>query len=219
VDDLQVRGMKALRSILPFLVISALCVGGVELFYRLALYTLFRPMVTSRETGAAGQRPDGREEKVERPPNYQVIIDRNLFGTRSIGPETGGGKNNPLAGLSITSLDVVLLGTIVGENDDKRAIIMDKDQKRQEIYRIGDSIQGAIIKDILREKIILGFRDRDEILDMTEARQYFAETAAVPPSLRRQKTLPAPEEIQSVRPAGIQVVPPLRKFSVKAGAK
>ena len=215
--------MKVLRSILPFLIISVLCVGAVELFYRLALHSLFRPLLISKETGAAGRGPDGGEEKVEKIRNYQVILDRNLFGTGPIGPETDGSKSNPLTGLSATSLDIILLGTIIGENEDKRAIVMDRESKKQEIYHIGDRVQGAIIKEVLRGKIILGFRDRDEILDMTEARQYFAETSAVPPTSQERKVLPAHEEkiIQQARPLGTgrQFVPNLRKFSNNSGIK
>jgi type II secretory pathway component PulC len=221
VDDLQVRGMRVFRSILPFLIISVLCVGAVELFYRLALHALFRPLLISKETGAAGRKPDGSKEKAEKPRNYQIILDRNLFGTGGL--ETDDGKSNSIAGLSATSLDIILLGTIVGENEDKRAIVMDRESKKQEIYHVGDRIQGVIIKEILRGKIILGFRDRDEILDMTEARQYFAETLALPPTPQEQKILPAPEEkiIQQARPLGTgrQFVPNLRKFSNNSGIK
>lgn len=209
--------MKVLRSILPFFVISVLCIGGVELFYRFALHALFRPFLASKETGTAGSKSG--EEKKEKPHNYQVILDRNLFGT---GLQSGQNMSNPLAGLSATSLDVVLLGTIAGENGDKRAIIMDRDSKKQGIYHVGDRVQGAIIKDILRGKVILSFRGRDEILDMIEARQYFAETAAMPPTPQEQKDiLSAPVEIQQARPVGkdVLLVPPRRKFSIQSGAK
>lgn len=209
--------MKVLRSILPFFVISVLCIGGVELFYRFSLHALFRPFLASKETGTAG--PKSGEEKKEKPHNYQVILDRNLFGT---GLQSGQNMSNPLAGLSATSLDVVLLGTIAGENGDKRAIIMDRDSKKQGIYHVGDRVQGAIIKNILRGKVILSFRGRDEILDMIEARQYFAETAAMPPMPQEQKEiLSAPVEIQQAPPVGkdVLLVPPRRKFSIQSGAK
>jgi general secretion pathway protein C len=213
--------MKIIRAILPFFVITALCVGGVELFYRFALPSLFSLVVNSRQTARVGRELEGRGATGEKTRNYQVILDRNLFGTGPVHPDTGKSQSNPLAGLSLTTLDVILLGTITGDNDDKRAIIMDKDQKKQEIYHMGDSIQGMTIKDILREKIILGFRGRDEILDMTEARQYFAETAAVAPSPGQQKAFPAPEEIQPALPVdgGIQIAPSLRKFSIQTDTK
>jgi type II secretory pathway component PulC len=217
VDDLQVKGMKALRALLPFFIISVLCVGGVELFYRLALHALFRPLLASSE-GTGNARPGPGDGKMEKPHNYQVILDRNLFGS---GPQSGN-TINPLAGLSATSLDFILLGTVAGENGDKRAVIMDRESKKQAIYHVGDTIQGAVIKDILRGKVVLGFRGRDEILDMTEARQYFAETAAMPPMPQeQQEILSVPVEIQQARPVGKDtlLVPPRRKFSIDSGSK
>lgn len=219
-DDLQVKGMKALRALLPFFIISVLCVGGVELFYRLSLHALFRPLLASSErAGNAGLEPG--DEKKEKPHNYQVILDRNLFATGL----QAGDTSNPLAGLTAASLDFILLGTVAGENGDKRAVIMDRESKKQAIYHVGDRIQGAVVKDILRGKVVLGFRGRDEILDMIEARQYFAETAGMPPTLptpqEQQEILPVPVEIQQARPLGKDalLVPPRRKFSIQPGSK
>jgi hypothetical protein len=60
---------------------------------------------------------------------------------------------------------------------------------------------------------------------MIEARQYFAETAGMPPTLptpqEQQEILPVPVEIQQARPLGKDalLVPPRRKFSIGAGPK
>ncbi len=48
------------------------------------------------------------------------------------------------------------------------AVIKDKGTKRQDLYREGDTIQGAVIKKILRGKVILRVGDRDEILTIEE---------------------------------------------------
>ena len=49
------------------------------------------------------------------------------------------------------------------------AIIKDKGKKRQDLYREGDTIQGAVIKRILRGKVILRVGGKDEILTIEES--------------------------------------------------
>lgn len=70
--------------------------------------------------------------------------------------------------LEATSLDLTLLGTISGGVNTQRAIIQDKRKRTQEIYYKGDAIGPALIKEILRGKVILTVRGKDEILLMKE---------------------------------------------------
>jgi general secretion pathway protein C len=49
------------------------------------------------------------------------------------------------------------------------AVIEDTKTREQNLYRTGDSVQNAVVKMILREKIILTVDQRDEILTMEEA--------------------------------------------------
>ena len=50
-----------------------------------------------------------------------------------------------------------------------RAIIFDKTVNKQALYETGDAVQGAVVKEILRGKVILVYNGRDEMLDMSEA--------------------------------------------------
>ncbi len=47
-------------------------------------------------------------------------------------------------------------------------MIEEKKIKKQNLYRVGDSIQTAVLKEILREKVILTLNGKDEILAMEE---------------------------------------------------
>jgi hypothetical protein len=220
VVDFRTRGIvKIFRQMLPFIIITVLCIAGVELFYRQAERSLFKSVAISPKTAAPLPAVEETREKIDTANRYQRIVHRDLFGTGSSGPEGGRGAGDPLAGLPLTAVDLLLLGTITGDPDDKRAIIMDKEQHTQDIYHIGDSVQGGVIKDIVWGRVVLGFRDRDEILDMTEARQYFSEPAAITPSRNQGKALPTAEALPAARPAetDIKIVPPLRKFSLKTG--
>ena len=78
-------------------------------------------------------------------------------------------KAEPIENLEETTLQLALLGTIAGDSESARAIILDQKNKSQDIYRVGDSVQDAEIKQILRGKVILRHGDKDEILTMVES--------------------------------------------------
>ncbi|MBU1985768.1 MAG: hypothetical protein KJ846_00925, partial [Proteobacteria bacterium] len=96
-------------------------------------------------------------------PDHQVILKRNLFGPPPKKDQPGK-TTQTAADLVATSLDLGLLGTITGSPKNRRAIILDKKTKLQDIYFQGDVIQGALIKEIQRGKIILNRNGKEEIL-------------------------------------------------------
>lgn len=114
--------------------------------------------------------------------DYKIILTRNLFGPLQEGIEK---KVVPKFddNLKATELDIVLMGTIQGEKDANRAIIMDKKTSKQELYWVGDAIQGAQIKEIQRGKVILAFNGGYEILDMSEASKMRKSFAPAKPNL------------------------------------
>jgi type II secretory pathway component PulC len=80
--------------------------------------------------------------------------------------------------MELSSLNVVLMGTVNGEKGDNRAIVLDKSTNKQQLYEVGDVIQGAQVKEVLRGKVILLYNGKDEMLDMSEAANVRAGTAA-----------------------------------------
>jgi len=57
-----------------------------------------------------------------------------------------------------------LVGTVIGEGIDSFAVLIDPDTGRQLSFHIGDSIKGAVIRNILRGKIILSIDGKEEVL-------------------------------------------------------
>jgi general secretion pathway protein C len=109
------------------------------------------------------------EKARPRPPlsRYRAIAERNLFRI-----EAGG---QPLAepaidieALKETQLKLKLWGTVSGQGPEAYAVIEDSQSRRQNLYRVGDAVQSAVLKMILREKVVLEVEDRDEILQMEE---------------------------------------------------
>ena len=115
---------------------------------------------------------------------YRAIIERNLFDSKK-------GTGEPVESLDIETLDptdlkLKLLGTVSGDNKEAYAVIEDTSKKQQNLYRIGDSIQNATLKMILREKVVLRVNGKDEILGIEEvqgsekARMFSKRTGASP---------------------------------------
>lgn len=159
-------------DIFSLLIITFLCVGFVEGGYQALEYLVLRPPV--KEVTAAKESPAAAgpiaATRQERKYDYRIILQRNLFGPP---PGTDAPPTpEPVTQTEVlqpTSLNIVLMGTINGGENADRAIILDKSSRKQELYEAGDAIQGAVIKEILRGKVILAYNGKDEMLDMSEA--------------------------------------------------
>lgn len=210
--------------ILPFLVITLLCVGAVEGFCLILEHSVFK--IEKKQPAVAKlteKKDDSLPKKVSSTPtpkvNYTVIIERNLFGPPP-GKQNKNGVEEKIdvEGLGTTKLEIVLMGTIEGGDEGSRAIILTKKDKNQEIYQTGDYIQEALVKDILRGKVILNYNGKDEVLDMTEAANYTPKIPqkpiAVSPSVQKRTISSSkPRRIISNNPSGQQgmgVVKPVR---------
>ena len=101
------------------------------------------------------------------PQGYDMIVQRNIFGTTE-NVEMGfiEEKVERVEMLQETSLALSLLGTIAGDTESARAVILDQRLGSQGIYRVGDTVQEAEIKQILRGKIVLMRGEKDEVLSM-----------------------------------------------------
>jgi general secretion pathway protein C len=98
---------------------------------------------------------------------YRVIVDRNLFNIKPPEPAPKP-ETVEIEKLKQTDLKLKLWGTVARQDGTAYAVIEDTKTRKQDLYRTGDSIQNAIVKRILREKIILTVGERDEILTMEE---------------------------------------------------
>lgn len=129
---------------------------------------------------SAEMAPTGPDDQATPPlPTTSSIVRRNLFASR-VGDAGSLPQQDLLAALEASSQEVVLMGTITGPQDEQRAIIYDKRSGRQELYAEGDYLEQAVIKQILRGKVILSVGGRDELLDITEARTVNVPQVSVP---------------------------------------
>lgn len=180
--------LKNLSRTVPFLIVTLLAIGGVELLYSLAEYHFWSQEKNEEKNSLESERVVTRPDKLQKYTNYKAIVERNIFQSyvqkNSADLEK---QQKPLDELEATTLDLVLMGTIIAENDTSRAIILEKKTNKQELFYEGDSIQDAQIKKILRGKVILHYQGNDEVLDMSEASRLTVQNAAAPSVKAREE--------------------------------
>lgn len=192
--------MKKLLNLVPFVIVTIAAYGLVELLYGVVLDSLF---TEKEETGGVAVVREAIRKEAAEPQkytDYSVIYTRNLFQASDLaGGIVLSGETDPFAGIEATKLDLVLMGTITGEEGGERAIVYNKRENKQEIFYKGDVIEGALIKTIHRGRVILEYQGNDEVLDMSEASTVRPRQpgkvakAAVSPVPVRRKVLSGPK--------------------------
>jgi general secretion pathway protein C len=137
---------------------------GVSTAYEVAAGKL-----SVEQTVSGPQTQQTREPEAVRHPlaYYKGIAGRNLLNISSgeVKPE----KEVDLESLEKTELKLKLWGTVTGDKKGAYAVIEDTKARSQNLYRKGDTVQGAEIKMILREKVVLNAGGEDEVLEMEKA--------------------------------------------------
>jgi len=144
--------------------LTAAVFGGVKIFYKITTSSIDYvpiPEVT-RENRAAFKK------EIYRPLSYyNTIVERDLFKTKTK-------KEMPvkIETLEHTDLNLNLWGTVACNIGKPYAVIEETKgagrRREQKIYSVGDSVQNATIKKILREKVILSVDGKAEILEMAK---------------------------------------------------
>ena len=172
----------------------------VDTFYGLVGMQLHR---MSGEKAVAVKGIELRTAKSSTTPEYTMIVERNIFGAteKAEPPPVVEEKVEPIETLQETSLQLSLLGTIAGDAQSARAIIFDQRQKSQDLYRVGDTVQNAEIRQILRGKVVLRHDGKDEILSMVEGEELPGAGAATDRTSKRggraaRRTRSRPESIE-----------------------
>ena len=136
---------------------------SVNAFYKVAT----APFDHARPSSVATKQVVSPNDATRHPLSYyEAVIERNLFNTKT---ETGQQpKKLNIENLKPTDLKLKLFGTVTGDKNKAYAVIEETEKRRQNLYRIGDTIQNASIKMILREKVVLRVNGKDEILEIEE---------------------------------------------------
>lgn len=154
---------KLYYTLFNLLAFTLIVYAGVDAFYRMVRAEL---TLLKADKTVSVNLPDPKEYKNPPPGHYGVITERNLFGSLDKAPEPA--KTTRIETLEPTTLKVVLLGTVAGDQGSAIAVIEETDKRKQGLFRVGDSVQNAVVKMILRGKVVLRVGEKDEILTMEE---------------------------------------------------
>ncbi len=101
------------------------------------------------------------------PVNYKIIMERNIFGSSGLSPARENlQRENTDAPAHVIRAQLRLLATIAGDDEVACAVIENLKSKVQDIYKAGDIIDGVLIESIDRNKIILLYGNKREVLNL-----------------------------------------------------
>ncbi len=154
---------KAIFTAANLLLITIAAFFAVDGFYETVATDLKRPpQADSRRAFRVGDT-----QAAIRPLSaYQAVLDRNLFNTRTQNDTQTAPVD--VESLEETKLNLKLWGTVTGNPEGDYAVIEDVKSREQNLYRVGDAIQTATVKEIFREKVILAVNGKNEVLQMEE---------------------------------------------------
>ena len=143
-------------AIFIFIALSVWITAGiVTSISKHVLYTPPQPQKKMNPALVSRAKPKGTKE------NYAIIAQRNLFKAQR--PDSSKSEQD-ISNAPFSKLKLVLKGTVTGPEEFARAII--EEDKQQKIYRIGDSVHGAVIQAVFRNEIVLSVNGRAEKLAM-----------------------------------------------------
>ncbi|MFO7750102.1 MAG: type II secretion system protein N [Desulfobacteraceae bacterium] len=164
--------MKYLFTIINLILITTFLFFGVEGMYKILLARLAPPVdYVSRPAAAREVNEASGKDPLAATPRYQDIVKRNFFHAMISEQEQQKEKTDPRPQLAIetmekTDLDLKLWGTVTGDEHGACAVIEDKKTNSQALYKIGDAIQSAVVRKILRHRVVLNNNGKDQILEM-----------------------------------------------------
>jgi general secretion pathway protein C len=166
--------IKRYLTLLNFMLIGTLVYFSITAFYKITTARLDRsepiPVGSSKVSLPT-------EEKLPQLSHYHPIIERNLFNTKA--------KSDMIPGtvkvetLKQTDLKLKLWGTATGSEEGTYAVIEEENTRKQNLYRVGDTIQNAIVKMVLREKVVLIVNGKDEVLEIEKIPKGFRQMPSI----------------------------------------
>lgn len=159
--------MKYLFTLLNCLFVVTSAYFCVDIVYKKVV-----PEVKTTSTGQGGEKTRKIPRSTVNRPNViasrnKVIWKRNLFRVELEKKGVSGANSfeQEPEELEPTHLKLALWGTVTG-GEGPYAVIEDKKVRLQSLYLVGDTVQGAKVKKILRQKVVLSFQGKDQILEM-----------------------------------------------------
>ena len=104
-------------------------------------------------------------ERLKKLQDYQSVIRYDVFDTTTSAPAVPVTEDKII---KTTELNLKLKGTVVGENRNSYAIILDGNNNKEDLYYLNDFVQGARIVQVLRDRVVIELKGDKEVLLMEE---------------------------------------------------
>jgi general secretion pathway protein C len=147
--------------IINLIAITIIVFIGVDIFHRIIRMKFVQVDIKPAQKIAEPAKAQTAQTALK---EYQPIISRNIFSKVNV----EAAKSGQAEAVKFTSLKLMLIGTIAGDSKASAAFIEDSGTRTQGLYKIGDNIQGAVVKSISRNKVVLRAGSKDEVLTMGE---------------------------------------------------
>jgi general secretion pathway protein C len=139
-------------------------------FASLAASDVARHLLSAPVSASAGHAAPGDPEARSIRPfsEYQVIVSQNPFGGAAAVQEAALPEEELLQDVPVAdSGRLSLLGTITSTRADERvAVVLDRGSGQEGIYREGESVGGALIRKIMRFRVLVSVNGADKVLVM-----------------------------------------------------
>jgi general secretion pathway protein C len=156
--------MKKYITILNLFLIGAIIYFCVNTFYGIAAMQLDPG---PPNPAGSSKKSDPVKKTLLPLSHYKTIFERNLFQTNTKANIKTSSIN--IDTLKQTDLKLKLWGTVTGLEDKTYAVIEEAKTRKQNLFRIGDTVQNATVKMVLREKVVLNVNGKDEVLEIEKA--------------------------------------------------
>ena len=161
--------MKRLFPFINIVLITAICFLSVDIFYKIfaaQLKPVDWPKPIIADTGV-----NPVEFKIPPLSQYRAIVQRNIFQIHANNVVPA--QKMIVENIKPTERNLKLWGTVVGDDLASACAIIEAPgnnarRRKQLLYRNGDTVQGAEITRILREKVILSADGKTEILRIVD---------------------------------------------------
>jgi len=184
--------MRFYLTILNLLLIAGGAYFGVSLFYQTAASKL---MEENSRIAAVGKAQSVDKASHKPLGEYRHIKERNLFHIKAKQTVEIVEEKVDIEELKKTELKLKLWGTVTGQPTETYAVIEDTKLRKQTLYRVEDTVQNAIVKEIHREKVILEVNGSYEVLEMEKNKSTSSSTARRTGSSKRASANPVQTNI------------------------
>lgn len=158
---------KRAFTLVNLILLTALIWVGVDTFYQLVAARLAHGPVPDSRSAVTASFGGRRNQPFS---HFKPVTERDLFKTKEEVAAPPDPEPEPaVTELEPTKLKIRLWGTVTGtRNTETYAVIEDMQKRNQDLYHVGDAIQGATVDKILRKKVILSVNGKREVLEMEE---------------------------------------------------